>query len=115
MWRALAIWIAIFNLSSTPLYDAMLVVEDDAIELGSIECGESRKVDVEKADSVRVVFRLGDEWIGTDILPMRDTIEISDLTETFEVEIFGNFRVKFWKLKNKYYLCNTNYICLLEG
>ena len=47
------------------------------------------------------MFRLGDEWIGTDILPLRDTIEISDLTETFEVEIFGNFRVKFWKLKNK--------------
>ena len=48
---------------------------------------QSRKVDVEKADSARVVFRLGDEWIGTDMLPLRDTIEISDLTETFEVEI----------------------------
>ena len=79
----------------------MLVVEDDAIELGCIERGESRRVEVEDTDSVRVVFRLGDEWIGTDMLPMRDTIEISDLTETFEVEIFGNFRVKFWKLKNK--------------
>lgn len=38
-------------------------------------------------DSVRVVFRLGDEWIGTNMLPMRDTIEINDLTETFEVEV----------------------------
>jgi hypothetical protein len=85
MWRALAIWIVILNLSSTPLHDAMLVVEDDAIELGRIERGESRSVEVESADSVRVVFRLGDEWIGTDMLPMRDTIEINDLTETFEM------------------------------
>lgn len=61
MWRALAIWIVILNLSSTPLHDAMLVVEDEAIELGCIDCGESRKVDVEKADSARVVFRLGEE------------------------------------------------------
>ena len=78
------------QLSSTPLHDAMLVVEDDAIELGCIDCGKSRRVEIESADSVRVVFRLGDEWIGTDMLPMRDTIEISDMTETFEVEIFGN-------------------------
>ena len=87
MWRVILTWIVILNLSSTPLHDAMLVVEDDAIELGCIDCSESRKVDIESADSVRVVFRLGDEWIGTDMLPMRDTIEISDLTETFEVEV----------------------------
>ena len=97
MWRALAIWIAILNLSSTPLYDAMLVVEDEAIELGDIAVGESRRVEVERADSVRVVFSLGDDWIGTDMLPMRDTdnclrdtIRIEDNTETFEVEIFGD-------------------------
>ena len=87
MWRALAIWIVILNLSSTPLHDAMLVVEDDAIELGCIERGESRRVEIESTDSVRVVFRLGDEWIATDMLPMRDTIKISDLTETFELDI----------------------------
>ena len=87
MLRVILTWIVILNLSSTPLYDAMLVVDDDAIELGCIERGESRKVEIDSADSVRVVFRLGDEWIGTDMLPMRDTIEISDLTETFEVEV----------------------------
>ena len=87
MWRALAIWIVILNLSSTPLDDAMLVVGDEAIELGCIDCGESRKVEIESTDSVRVVFRLGDEWIGADILPLRDTIENSDLTETFEMEV----------------------------
>jgi hypothetical protein len=65
----------------------MLVVEDDAIELGCIDCGESRRVEIESTDSVRVVFRLGDEWIGTDMLPMRDTIEISDMTETFDLDI----------------------------
>lgn len=36
----------------------------------------------------RVVFRLGDEWIGTDMLPVRDTIRIEDNTETFEVEVY---------------------------
>ena len=90
MLRVILTWIVILNLSSTPLHDAMLVVEDEAIELGCIERGESRRVDVEKADSARVVFRLGDEWIGTDMLPLRDTIKIDDKIETFEVEIFGN-------------------------
>lgn len=87
MLRVILTWIVILNLSSTPLHDAMLVVDDDAIELGCIDCGESRRVEIERADSVRVVFRLGDEWIGTDILPMRDTIEISDKIETFEIEV----------------------------
>lgn len=89
MLRVILTWIVIFNISSTSLHDAMLVVDDEAIELGRIDCGESRKVEIESTDSVRVVFRLGKEWIGTDMLPMRDTIEISDKIETFEVEIFG--------------------------
>ena len=87
MLRVILTWIVILNLSSTPLHDAMLVVEDDVIELGRIDCGESRRVEIEDTDSVRVVFRLGDEWIGTDRLPIRDTIEISDMTETFEMEV----------------------------
>lgn len=87
MLRVILTWIVILNLSSTPLHDAMLVVEDEAIELGCIDCGESRRVEIESADSVRVIFLLGDEWIGTDMLPMRDTIEISDKIETFEVEV----------------------------
>lgn len=87
MLRVILTWIVILNLSSTLLHDAMLVVEDEVIELGSIERGESRRVEIDSADSVRVVFRLGDEWIGTDMLPMRDTIEISDKIETFEMEV----------------------------
>lgn len=85
MLRVILTWIVVLNLSSTPLHDAMLVVGDDAIELGCIERGESRRVEIESTDSVRVVFRLGNEWIGTDMLPMRDTIEISDKIETFEM------------------------------
>lgn len=87
MLRVILTWIVILNLSSTPLDDAMLVVEDEAIELGDIGIGENRRVEIDSADSVRVVFRLGDDWIGTDMLPMRNTIEISDLTETFEMEV----------------------------
>jgi len=94
MWRVILAWIIILNTSTTTLSDAMLVVEDEAIELGNIVVGESRRVEVERADSVRVVFRLGYEWIGTDMLPIRDTdnclqdtIRIEDNTETFEVEV----------------------------
>lgn len=87
MLRVILTWIVILNLSSTPLHDAMLVVGDEAIELGCIDCSESRKVEIESTDSVRVVFRLGEEWIDTDMLPMRDTIEISDKIETFEMEV----------------------------
>lgn len=87
MLRVILTWMVILNLSSTPLHDAMLVVGDDAIELGCIERGESRMIEIESADSVRVVFRLGDEWIGTDMLPRRDTIEISDMAETFEMDV----------------------------
>lgn len=87
MLRVILIWIVILNLSTTPLHDAMLVVGDETIELGCIDCGESRRVEIESTDRVRVVFRLGDERIGTNMLPMRDTIEISDKIETFEMEV----------------------------
>ena len=87
MLRVILTWIVIFNLSSTPLDDAMLVVDDEAIELGCIERGESRRIEIESTDSVRVVFRLGKEWIGTNMLSLRDTIIINDEIETFEVEI----------------------------
>ena len=87
MLRVILAWIVILNTSTTTLSDAMLVVEDEAIELGNIGVGESRRVEVEDADSVRVVFRLGNEWIGADLVELRDTIRIEDNTETFEVEV----------------------------
>lgn len=92
MCRVILAWIIILNTSTIALSDAMLVVEDEAIELGDIAVGESRRVEVERADSVRVVFSLSDDWIGTDMLPMRDTIRIEDNTETFEVEILKEIR-----------------------
>lgn len=87
MLRVILAWIVILNTSTTTLSDAMLVVEDEAIELGNIGIGESRRGEIEDVESVRVVFRLRDEWIGTYMLPMRDTIRIDDNTETFEVEV----------------------------
>jgi hypothetical protein len=87
MLRVILTWIVILNASTLTLSDAMLVVEDEVIDLGCIDCGDSRGVEIESTDSVRVVFRLGDEWIGTDMLPMRDTIRIENNTETFEVDV----------------------------
>lgn len=92
MFLAILTWIVIFNTSIITLSDAMLVVDNEAVEVGDIKCGESRRIEVEQADSVRVVFRLGEDWIGTDLLPMRDTIEISDSTKPFEVEILEESR-----------------------
>ena len=87
MFRALAIWITILNTLTITLSDAMLVVEEEAIELGDITVGESRRAQIDYVDSVRVVFRIGDEWIRTDLVELRDTIRIDDNTETFEVEV----------------------------
>lgn len=87
MLRVILTWIVILNLSSTPLHDAMLVVGDDAIELGCIDCDESRRIEIESTDSVRVVFRLGNEWLATDLFPARHMIKIDDNTETFDVEV----------------------------
>lgn len=44
MLRVILTWIVILNLLSTPLLDAMLVVEDDAIKLGDIPTSKSRMV-----------------------------------------------------------------------
>lgn len=41
MWRALAIWLVIFNTSIITLSDAMLVIDNEVIEIGDIESGES--------------------------------------------------------------------------
>lgn len=87
MLIAILTWLVILNTSTTTLSDTMLVADNEVVDIGDIKSGESRRVEIEDVDSVRVVFRLGDEWIGTDMLPTRDTIEINDKTTTFEVEI----------------------------
>lgn len=61
-----------------------------------------------------MVFRLGDDWIGTDMLPMRDTIRIDDNTETFEVEVdFLSKNFADWKIILIFAIpIRHRYICL---
>lgn len=90
MLRLILAWIIIINTTSATLHNTTLVIDDEAIEVGDVKRNHSIKVEVPQRDSVRVIFTLGHEreaWLGTDILPMRDTIKIDDNTETFEVEI----------------------------
>ena len=91
MLRVVLTWIVILNLSSAPLYNAIVVVKDEAIEVGTIEVGKSVKVETPNKNSYRVIFTLGqerEEWLGTEIVKC-DTLRIDDNTNTFEVEIFG--------------------------
>ena len=78
------------NCASLALHNTMVVVGDEAIEIGGIESGVSKIIEIPQQDSIRVIFTLGQEredWLGTDILPIQDTIYIDDNTETFEVAI----------------------------
>jgi hypothetical protein len=68
----------------------MVVAGDEATEIGAIPKGEYRKMETSAQDSIRVIFTLGQEregWLGTDLMPMRDTIRIDNNTQTFELEI----------------------------
>ena len=97
MWRALATIVVILNLSSATLHNVMVVAGDEATEIGSIESGVCKQVEIPPQDSIRVIFTLGQKregWLGTDLLPLRDadhclrdTIRIDDKTQTFELEI----------------------------
>lgn len=90
MFRALAISIFIFNTSSATLHNVMVVAGDEATEIGSIESGVCKQVEIPPQDSIRVIFTLGQKREGcleTDLLPSRDTIRIDDKTQTFELEI----------------------------
>ena len=83
----LAMWVVILNTSTITLSDTMLVVDNEAVMIGDIKSNESHKVEVVQGDSARVMFRLGENWIGTDLMELRDTINISDTTQTFELTI----------------------------
>ena len=80
----------ILNLSSAALYNVMVVVGDEAEEIGSIERGVCKQVKIPPQDSIRVIFTLGQEregWLGTEKMAIRDTIKIDDNTQTFEVDV----------------------------
>lgn len=90
MFRAIATFVVLLNLSSATLHNVMVVAGDEATEIGTIPKGEYRKMETSPQDSIRVIFTLGQKregWLGTDLLPMRDTIRIDDKTQTFELEI----------------------------
>lgn len=80
----------ILNLSSATLYNVMVVVGDEAEEIGTIDKSEYRRIETLPQDSIRVIFTLGQEregWLGTEKMAIRDTIKIDDNTQTFEVDV----------------------------
>lgn len=92
MWRALATIVVILNLSSATLHNVMVVAGDEATEIGSIESGVCKQVEIPPQDSIRVIFTLGQKregWLGTEKMAhcVGDTIRIDDNTQTFELEI----------------------------
>ena len=80
--------VVILNLSSAPLHNVMVVVGDEGIEIGEVKQEECRKVDIPIQDSCRVIFTLGqkrEDWLGTEIIKVQDTIKIDDNTKIFEI------------------------------
>lgn len=89
MFRLILIWLTIFNTSTTTLHNTMLVVGDEAYDVGKIKKGNYGRVELpgDTRDSIRVIFTLGqgrEDWLGTDMLPLQNVI-ISDSTETYEI------------------------------
>lgn len=88
--RALvAISIFIFNTSTAILHNTMLVVGDEAYDVGKIKKGKYGRVEIpdDTRDSIRVIFTLQQErkdWLGTDKLPLRNVV-ITDSTQTYEI------------------------------
>lgn len=90
MFRAIATFVVILNLSSATLHNVMVVAGEEAEGIDTIPKGEYRKLETCAQDSIRVIFTLGQKregWLGTDLLPLRDTIRIDNKTQTFELEI----------------------------
>lgn len=80
----------------------MVVAGDEAEQIGTIERGEYRKMEISPRDSIRVIFTLGQEregWLGTEKMShcnpclrdtdhlLCDTIKIDDRTEFFELDV----------------------------
>lgn len=85
MFRAIATLIVILNLSSATLHNVMVVAGDEAKEIGSIESGVCKQVEIPPQDSIRVIFTLGQKregWLGTEKMThcVGDTIRIDDKT-----------------------------------
>ena len=83
MFKIALIYITILNLSSHTLPNTVLLNGSEAVEVGDIEIGKSVTVSVPRQDSVAVVFKIG-KLIGTEPMPVQDTIKITDNTHIFE-------------------------------
>lgn len=84
-----AIILVLLNLSSAPLEDVIVVHREDGYDVGCISRGQTERIIVAMRDSIRVVFKVAgsDKWLGTELMPVRDTITLSNSTKTFEVDI----------------------------
>ena len=92
MFRAIATFVVILNLSSATLHNVMVVAGEEAEQIGTIPKGEYRKLETLPQDSIRVIFTLGQKregWLGTEKMAycVCDTIKIDDNMQTFELEI----------------------------
>lgn len=86
MFKGIIVAIFLLNLSSAPLHNVMVVVGDEGIEIGEVKQKGCRKIDIPTQDSCRVIFTLGEKrenWLGTDIIKVQDTIKIDDNTKIF--------------------------------
>lgn len=80
--------VLILNLSSANLHNVIVVIGDQFERIGTIPQGEYRKLGTPIQDSCRVIFTLGqkcEDWLGTDMIKMQDTIKIDDNTKIFDV------------------------------
>jgi hypothetical protein len=67
----------------------MVVVDDEAIEVGTIDIGRETKVEMPNNSSYRVIFTLGkerEEWLGTNLMRC-DTLMIGNDTKIFEIDV----------------------------
>lgn len=91
MFKFFAIILIIINTSSANLNNLIILVDNEVFNIGRLKKNEVKRVEIHNKDSIRVLFTLGHEredWLGTSLISVRDTIKISDSTEIFDVEFF---------------------------
>lgn len=90
MFRVLAIWITIINTSSTTLHNTTLVIDDEAVYVGTIDSDKGKKIEVDDGDKIQILFTTNEEredWLATEVMDWTDVVRISDDTITYEVDV----------------------------
>lgn len=90
MFRVLAIWITIINTSSTTLHNTTLVIDDEAVYVGTIDSYKGKKIEVDDGDKIQILFTTNEEredWLATEVMDWSDEIRIDDDTITYEVDV----------------------------